>query len=122
MRPQGKMNGMSMAGEGHDGAEGRWRDVLDFERAWWQAGASKDAAIRERLGMSPTRYYQVLNRAIDLQASLEYDPMLVRRLRRLRDRRRRIRFPDRTERPGAGGAALWRAEEGTVGRRDRERG
>jgi len=112
----------AMAGEGHDGTDGRWREVLDFERAWWQAGASKDAAIRERLGLSPTRYYQVLNRAIDLQAALEYDPMLVRRLRRLRDRRRRIRFPARTRRPGAGGADPLRGEEETVGRRDREGG
>jgi len=102
----------SSTGEGRADAVERWREVLDFERAWWQAGASKDAAIRERLGMAPTRYYQMLNRAIDLQAALEYDPMLVRRLRRLRDRRRRIRFPDRAPRRGAGGADPWRAEEG----------
>ena len=116
------MNSSRVVGEGHDGADERWREVLDFERAWWQAGASKDAAIRERLGMAPTRYYQVLNRAIDLQAALEYVPMLVRRLRRLRDRRRRIRFPDRAPRPGAGGADPWRAEEGAMSRRDREGG
>ena len=116
------MNSSRVAGEGHDGAEERWREVLDFERTWWNAGAPKDAAIRERLGLSPTRYYQVLNRAIDLQAALEYDPMLVRRLRRLRDRRRRIRFPARARNAGAGGADPGRAEEGTMGRRDRERG
>jgi Protein of unknown function (DUF3263) len=114
------MKSISIAGEGHDGTEGRWREVLDFERTWWQAGASKDAAIRERLGLSPTRYYQVLNRAIDLQAALEYDPMLVRRLRRLRDRRRRIRFPARAQRSGAGRAGPWRAEEDIMSRRDRE--
>jgi hypothetical protein len=116
------MNSSSSAGEGHRGAEERWREVLDFERAWWQAGASKDAAIRDRLGVSPTRYYQELNRAIDLQAALEYDPMLVRRLRRLRDRRRRIRFPARASRSGADGAESWRAEEGAMSRRDREGG
>jgi len=77
---------------GGEGPDGRWRDVLDFERTWWKAGASKDAAIRERLGLAPIHYYQVLNRAIDLRAALEYDPILVRRLRRLRDRRRRMRF------------------------------
>ncbi|HXY72426.1 MAG TPA: DUF3263 domain-containing protein [Actinomycetota bacterium] len=102
----------SSTGEGHADAGERWREVLDFERTWWKAGASKDAAIRDRLGMAPTRYYQVLNRAIDLQAALEYDPMLVRRLRRLRDRRRRIRFPARAPSSGAGGANSWRAEEG----------
>jgi len=87
---------------GGEDPDGRWRDVLDFERTWWHAGASKDAAIRERLGLPPIRYYQVLNRAIDLRAALEYDPMLVRRLRRLRDRRRRIRFGP----PGHDPAAL----------------
>jgi len=116
------MSSSRVAGEGHDGADERWREVLDFERTWWQAGAPKDAAIRERLEMSPTRYYQVLNRAIDLHAALEYDPMLVRRLRRLRDRRRRIRFPARGHPSGSDGVDPWRTEEEPMGRRDREGG
>jgi Protein of unknown function (DUF3263) len=78
-----------------EGLSVRWQEIVDFERSWWQTGAPKEAAIRERFGISPARYYQLLNRAIDLPETLEYDPMLVRRLRRLRDERRRRRFAGR---------------------------
>jgi hypothetical protein len=37
--------------------------------------------------MSPARYYQLLGRLIDTEQALEHDPLLVRRLRRLRERR-----------------------------------
>jgi hypothetical protein len=69
-----------------------WRDILEFERTWRDSGAPKGAAIRQRLRLSSVRYYQELNRAIDLQAALEYDPVLVQRLRRVREGRRRVRF------------------------------
>ena len=49
------------------------------------AGA-KETAIRDRFGLSPTRYYQVLNALVDRPAALAADPLLVRRLRRLRPR------------------------------------
>ncbi|HKZ75636.1 MAG TPA: DUF3263 domain-containing protein [Actinomycetota bacterium] len=70
----------------------RLRDILDFERAWWKHPGPKERAVRERFGLSPARYHQLLNRAVDLPESLAYDPMLVRRLRRLREARRRKRF------------------------------
>ncbi|HEX2025794.1 MAG TPA: DUF3263 domain-containing protein [Actinomycetota bacterium] len=70
----------------------RSRAVLDFERDWWRRPEAKERAIRERLGLSPTRYYQLLNRLIDEPDALAYDPMLVKRLRRLRVARRRQRF------------------------------
>lgn len=70
----------------------RHRDVLDFERAWWKHPGPKERAVRERFGLSPARYHQLLNRAVDLPEALAYDPMLVRRLRRLREARRRKRF------------------------------
>ena len=73
----------------------RWRDILDFERNWWKLSVPKEFAIRERLGVSPARYYQLLNRLIDRPEALEYDPMLVQRLRRLRESRRRKRFARR---------------------------
>jgi hypothetical protein len=41
--------------------------------------------------MSSTRYYQVLNALIDRPEALEADPLLVRRLRRLRSARQRQR-------------------------------
>jgi hypothetical protein len=66
----------------------RARSVLDLERRWAASGGRKPRLIRERLGITPTRYHQVLVRAIDLPEALAYDPMLVRRLRRLRDARR----------------------------------
>ncbi len=73
----------------------RTRALLDFERTWWQQPGPKERAIRDRLGISPTRYHQLLDRAIDLPQAVAYDPMLVRRLRRLREARRRKRFASR---------------------------
>lgn len=75
--------------------EGRWQDILDFERDWWKGSLRKERAVRARFGVSPARYYQLLNRLIDRPEALEYDPMLVQRLRRLRDGRRRKRFARR---------------------------
>jgi hypothetical protein len=75
-----------------DGLDERSRAILDFERGWWQQEGSKEGAIRSRFGLSAARYYQLLNRLIDVPEALRYDPMLVRRLRRLRTARRRQRF------------------------------
>jgi uncharacterized protein DUF3263 len=72
-----------------------WQDILDFERSWWSSPTQKEAAVRGRFGMSPARYYQLLNRLIDRPEALAYDPMLVRRLRRVREARRRKRFARR---------------------------
>jgi hypothetical protein len=69
----------------------RAKRILDFEREAWRLGVPKARAIRERFGFSPTRYHQLLHRAIDHPAALTYDPMLVRRVRRLREARRRRR-------------------------------
>ncbi len=73
----------------------RDREILDFERGWWQQQGPKERAVRERFGFSAARYQQLLNRAIDLPEALTYDPMLVRRLRRLREQRRRRRVATR---------------------------
>lgn len=70
----------------------RSKGILDFERSWWQHPGSKERAIRERFGLSAARYYQLLNRLIDTPEALRYDPMLVKRLRRLRAARRRQRL------------------------------
>ena len=63
------------------------REVLGFEKLWWKYAGAKEAAIRERFDWSVTRYHQVLNALIDRPAALAADPLLVRRLRRLRDYR-----------------------------------
>lgn len=65
----------------------RDRAILALEAAWPRHGGAKEEAIRTKLGMSPARYYQLLGRLIDSEEALEHDPMLVRRLRRLRERR-----------------------------------
>lgn len=69
----------------------RDRDILAFERQWWKFPGSKEQMIRERFDMGSTRYYQVLNALIDTQPALEHDPMLVKRLRRLRASRMKQR-------------------------------
>lgn len=67
------------------------REILAFERQWWKYAGAKETAVRELFAMSATRYYQVLNSLIDSEAALAVDPMLVKRLRRLRDARQRER-------------------------------
>lgn len=62
--------------------------MLEFERSWWKYPGAKDTAIMERFGCSATRYYQRLNALIDRPESMAFDPMLVKRLRRLREMRR----------------------------------
>lgn len=65
--------------------------LLDFEKQWWALPGSKESEIRERFDMSPTRYYQLLNALIDTEEGLAHDPLLVKRLRRLRASRQRER-------------------------------
>ena len=65
--------------------------MLDFERQWWKYAGAKEQAVREQFEMSSTRYYQVLNALIDRPEALAHDPLLVRRLRRLRATRQRQR-------------------------------
>lgn len=74
----------------------RDRAILDFERSWWTEAGPKELAIRDRFDLSPTRYYQVLNELLESADALAYDPLVVRRLRRMRDRRRRARFEGRS--------------------------
>ena len=73
----------------------RDRAILDFERSWWTESGPKDTAIRERFELSGTRYYQLLTELIDEPDALAYDPLLIRRLRRVRERRRRARVEGR---------------------------
>jgi len=69
----------------------RDQEILEFERQWWKYAGAKETAIRESFDMSATRYYQVLNALIDRPEALAADPLLVRRLRRLRAERQRAR-------------------------------
>ncbi|MBC7298183.1 MAG: DUF3263 domain-containing protein [Demequina sp.] len=69
----------------------RDEQILAFERQWWKFAGSKEDAVREKFGMSATEYYQVLNALIDSEPALAHDPMLVKRLRRMRASRQRGR-------------------------------
>ncbi|WP_129338649.1 DUF3263 domain-containing protein [Cellulomonas endophytica] len=73
------------------GLSERDRQVLAFERQWWKYAGAKEQAVRELFDLSATRYYQVLNTLIDDPAALAFDPMLVKRLRRMRSSRQRAR-------------------------------
>ena len=74
-----------------DSLSERDRAILEFERQWWKYAGAKEQAIRDLFDMSATRYYQVLNALLDNPAALEADPMLVKRLRRMRASRQRAR-------------------------------
>lgn len=66
-------------------------EILSFERQWWKFAGAKEQAIRDKFEMSATRYYQLLNALIDRPEALAHDPLLVKRLRRLRATRQRNR-------------------------------
>jgi hypothetical protein len=74
-----------------EGLTRREYDILAFERQWWKYAGAKEEAIKELFAMSATRYYQVLNTLVDRPEALAADPMLVKRLRRLRASRQKAR-------------------------------
>ena len=92
---------MIVASSQHDGGDpvaqlsARDADILTFERQWWKFAGAKEQAIRDKFQMSATRYYQILNALIDKPEALAQDPLLVKRLRRLRATRQRNRSAKR---------------------------
>jgi Protein of unknown function (DUF3263) len=79
----------------------RDRAILDFERCWCTRSGTKEAAIRTELGVSGTRYYELLRALVDNPAAYDYDPLTVARLRRQRERRRRERVEGSRADPGS---------------------
>jgi hypothetical protein len=61
--------------------------ILAFERLWWKHAGVKEQAIRDEFGLSAARYYQLLGALIDSPSALAHDPMLIKRLQRVRDAR-----------------------------------
>lgn len=61
--------------------------MLEFERNWWRHAGSKESAIKELFNLTPPAYYQLLNNLIDRQEALIAQPILIKRLRRIRDAR-----------------------------------
>lgn len=78
------------------GLSERDRAILAFERQWWKYAGAKETAIRELFGLSATRYYQILNALIDTPDALAADPLLVKRLLRMRATRQQARSARRT--------------------------
>lgn len=66
--------------------------VLDFERQWWRFAGSKDLAIQDQFGMTAPKYYELLGNLIDRDDALAASPLLIRRLRRLREARLNARL------------------------------
>ncbi|MGH3827173.1 MAG: DUF3263 domain-containing protein [Pseudonocardiaceae bacterium] len=83
--------GLNREGLNREGLSDQEREMLAFERQWWKYAGAKEQAIRELFDLSATRYYQALNSLIDRPEALSADPMLVKRLRRLRSGRQRAR-------------------------------
>ncbi|HUO49041.1 MAG TPA: DUF3263 domain-containing protein [Acidimicrobiales bacterium] len=74
------------------GLSDRDREILAFEESWWATPGSKGDAIRDRLGISSTQYYRHLGALVESSEAMEHSPLLVRRLRLRRVKRRRDRF------------------------------
>ncbi|MEU4316726.1 DUF3263 domain-containing protein [Nocardia sp. NPDC024068] len=89
--PANTANTVESAHDPDSGLSRREHEILAFERQWWKYAGAKEEAIRELFALSPTRYYQVLNTLIDRPEALAVDPMLVKRLRRLRASRQKSR-------------------------------
>ena len=69
--------------------------MLDFERQWWRYAGAKESAIKELFDLTPPAYYQMLNNLIDREDALLAEPILVKRLRRLRASRTAARSSTR---------------------------
>jgi hypothetical protein len=81
------------------GLSTRDRAILDFERSWRQLPGPKEVAIRQHLRISPSRYYALLTALLDDSDALSYDPLTVKRARRVRNDRRRVRIEGRRADP-----------------------
>jgi hypothetical protein len=68
--------------------------ILAFERSLWRSPGAKEREIKDAIGITPTRYYQILNELIDSPDAARFDPALVARLRRRRGARARLRSAD----------------------------
>jgi hypothetical protein len=73
------------------GLSPRDEQLLAFERQWWRYPGAKESAIKEMFDLTPARYYQLLNDLLDRPSAMQFDPMLVKRLRRMRESRQKAR-------------------------------
>lgn len=61
--------------------------ILEFERQWWRYAGAKDVGIKEQFNLATREYYELLNNLIDREDALKASPLLIKRLRRLREAR-----------------------------------
>lgn len=87
MAQKAESAGLSPAASPASNLDERESRILAFERQWWRHAGAKEEAIRAEFGLSAARYYQLLNALLDSPDAVVADPMLVKRLRRLRDAR-----------------------------------
>jgi hypothetical protein len=80
----------------HQQLSQRDRAILDFEQSWWESPTPRDQAVREQFQLTESEYAEVLNQLIASETALLVEPLLIRRLRRLRDRRRQEHIARRT--------------------------
>ena len=74
----------------------REKDILEFEQSWWSLSIPREQAVRDRFQLTETEYVEVLEMLIATEAALEAEPLLVRRLRRMKDRRQQEHVARRT--------------------------
>jgi hypothetical protein len=77
-----------MSTTGEDGLSASDRQLLAFEKQRWQHFGAKETAIRDLFGLTATAYFQRLNVLIDRPEAYAAEPVLVKRLLRLRETRR----------------------------------
>ena len=75
--------------------------ILDFEETAPRSIGHKEEAIRAQLDISPVRYHQRLNLLLDAPAAAQSHPLLVARLRRLREERENTRRAARGNTPSS---------------------
>jgi hypothetical protein len=88
----GNLSGGGYLSREHSGLSELEVRILDFEGNWWRYAGAKEAAIKELFDLTAPRYYQLLNDLIDREDALNASPMLVKRLRRLREARMATRI------------------------------
>jgi hypothetical protein len=86
------LNGSGYLSSEHNGLSELEVRILDFEGNWWRYAGAKEAAIKELFDLTAPRYYHLLNDFIDRDDALAESPMLVKRLRRLREARMATRI------------------------------
>lgn len=84
-----------MSGSGQ-GLTDRERAILEFEQSWWLSDTPKDQAVRERFLLTEAEYLETLDALVVSEAAAVECPLLVRRLLRQRDRRRRNQLDRRS--------------------------